>query len=102
MMISVVKYQTCYSPFSKHLPLLAGEWNFTWLMCKCVNVEDCFWLLSALLEYTSHNTTPHVFTSQGQTTLPHSNNMPERMEGTKIHNNNASIIWTKFYSNKSS
>ncbi|KAL3859602.1 hypothetical protein ACJMK2_009816 [Sinanodonta woodiana] len=46
---------------------------------------DCFWMLSALLEYTSHNITPPVFANQEKITLPPTPEMPQRMEGNHLH-----------------
>lgn len=47
--------------------------------------KDCFWMLSAILEYTSHDTLPPVFDNQEQITLPPVITLPERMEGNHLH-----------------
>lgn len=47
--------------------------------------KDCFWLLSALLEYTAHNVVPAVFADLAQVTLPPLKDLPERMEGNHLH-----------------
>ncbi|WAR11340.1 MBTP1-like protein, partial [Mya arenaria] len=47
--------------------------------------KDCFWLLSALLEYTSHNMLAPVFEDQELVTLPPIKQLPERMEGNHLH-----------------
>lgn len=47
----------------------------------CCFCPDCFWLLSALLEYTAYNTLPSSLTNQEKITLPPILDLPERMEG---------------------
>jgi len=47
--------------------------------------KDCFWLLDALLEFTSHGQIPPLFIDQRSTeTLPDAS-LPERMEGNHLH-----------------
>ncbi|KAL4234848.1 Membrane-bound transcription factor site-1 protease [Mactra antiquata] len=47
--------------------------------------KDCFWMLSALLEYTSHNNLPPAFENQEQIILKPNPILPERMEGNHLH-----------------
>lgn len=46
--------------------------------------KDCFWLLSALLEYTSYNHVVPLFTGQDHVSLGPSE-LPMRMEGNHLH-----------------
>ncbi|XP_052230878.1 membrane-bound transcription factor site-1 protease-like [Dreissena polymorpha] len=47
--------------------------------------KDCFWLLSALLEYTSHSHLIPAFTNLEPVTLPPAEELPVRMEGNHLH-----------------
>ncbi|XP_035678270.1 membrane-bound transcription factor site-1 protease-like isoform X1 [Branchiostoma floridae] len=46
--------------------------------------KDCFWLLDALLQYTSHNHMPPVFEQQGSPLSIMNVELPERMEGNHL------------------
>ncbi|KAI8519670.1 Membrane-bound transcription factor site-1 protease [Branchiostoma belcheri] len=46
--------------------------------------KDCFWLLDALLQYTSHNHMPPVFEQQGSPFSIMNVELPERMEGNHL------------------
>ncbi|XP_050396545.1 membrane-bound transcription factor site-1 protease [Patella vulgata] len=47
--------------------------------------KDCFWLLSALLEYTAYDNMPSMFTSLDKIRLPSPAELPDRMEGNHLH-----------------
>ncbi|KAL5022745.1 hypothetical protein ScPMuIL_001900 [Solemya velum] len=47
--------------------------------------KDCFWLLSAMLEYTAFNTLPSILTSQEKTKLDPVQELPQRMEGNHLY-----------------
>ena len=74
--IIVKKYLQFYAEFFVYLNLcdMTGS-TFT----------DCFWMLSALLEFTSHNNMPPVFSDYEQKALPPLIEMPQRMEGNHLH-----------------
>ncbi|XP_052062556.1 membrane-bound transcription factor site-1 protease-like [Mytilus californianus] len=46
--------------------------------------KDCYWLLSALLEYTAYNNMVPLFTGQDHVSLT-SSELPTRMEGNHLH-----------------
>ncbi|XP_045191862.2 membrane-bound transcription factor site-1 protease-like [Mercenaria mercenaria] len=74
-------YQTTLNPDSGRV-VLYGDSN---CLDNSHMQKDCFWMLSAILEYTSHNTLPPVFENQEQVTLPLAPVLPERMEGNHLH-----------------
>ncbi|XP_067651684.1 membrane-bound transcription factor site-1 protease-like isoform X1 [Haliotis asinina] len=47
--------------------------------------KDCFWMLSALLEYTAYNTLLPIFSNQEKISLSMAIDLPERMEGNHLH-----------------
>ncbi|XP_041376922.1 membrane-bound transcription factor site-1 protease-like [Gigantopelta aegis] len=47
--------------------------------------KDCFWMLSALLEYTAYRVLPPVFANQDKVVLPPAVELPDRMEGNHLH-----------------
>ncbi|CAG5132157.1 unnamed protein product, partial [Candidula unifasciata] len=47
--------------------------------------KDCFWLLSALLEYTAHDSLPGVLSNLNKAVLPPAVELPTRMEGNHLH-----------------
>ncbi|XP_013391143.1 membrane-bound transcription factor site-1 protease-like [Lingula anatina] len=49
--------------------------------------KDCYWLLSALLEFTAHGQIPPSFTEKkaDHKTILLKNDLPERMEGNHLH-----------------
>ncbi|XP_005107775.1 membrane-bound transcription factor site-1 protease [Aplysia californica] len=47
--------------------------------------KDCFWMLSALLEYTAHSVLPAVFSDLKKVLLPPVSEPPTRMEGNHLH-----------------
>lgn len=74
-------YQTTVKPNSGRVALY-GDSN---CLDNSHMQKDCFWMLSAILEYTSHNTLPGVFKNEEQTTLPANPVLPDRMEGNHLH-----------------
>lgn len=74
-------YQTTVTPAGGRV-VLYGDSN---CLDNSHMQKDCFWMLSALLEYTSHNNLPSVFLNQQQVTLASNSIMPERMEGNHLH-----------------
>ncbi|GFN95273.1 membrane-bound transcription factor site-1 protease-like [Plakobranchus ocellatus] len=46
--------------------------------------KDCFWMLSALLEFTAHDSLPAVLSSLKKVTLPSLYDVPARMEGNHL------------------
>ncbi|RUS72713.1 hypothetical protein EGW08_019524 [Elysia chlorotica] len=46
--------------------------------------KDCFWMLSALLEFTAHDSWPGVLSSLKKVTLPPLYDVPARMEGNHL------------------
>ncbi|XP_025115476.1 membrane-bound transcription factor site-1 protease-like [Pomacea canaliculata] len=47
--------------------------------------KDCFWMLSAILEFTAHKVLPSNFFLQESIELPPMGDLPERMEGNHLH-----------------
>ncbi|KAH9487758.1 Membrane-bound transcription factor site-1 protease [Bulinus truncatus] len=56
-----------------------------WCLPNFLPGAYCFWMLSALLEYTAHNMLPTVLTALKKSTLPPVAEMPSRMEGNHLH-----------------
>ncbi|XP_056009187.1 membrane-bound transcription factor site-1 protease-like isoform X2 [Ostrea edulis] len=46
--------------------------------------KDCFWMLSAILEYTAYNNLVQLFSNQDKVVLPPVD-LPNRMEGNHLH-----------------
>lgn len=74
-------YQTSVKPESGRVALY-GDSN---CLDNSHMQKDCFWMLSALLEFTSHNNMPPVFADHEQKPLPPVQEMPQRMEGNHLH-----------------
>lgn len=73
-------YQTTSAPESGRVALF-GDSN---CLDNSHMQKECFWLLSALLEYTAYSSLVPLFTNQDQVVLPPAD-LPLRMEGNHLH-----------------
>ncbi|XP_069113191.1 membrane-bound transcription factor site-1 protease-like [Argopecten irradians] len=73
-------YQTTTAPESGRVALF-GDSN---CLDNSHMQKDCFWLLSALLEYTAYNSLVPLFSGTDQSILPPAE-LPLRMEGNHLH-----------------
>ncbi|KAJ8303003.1 hypothetical protein KUTeg_019399 [Tegillarca granosa] len=73
-------YQTTTKPKSGRVALY-GDSN---CLDNSHMVKDCYWMLSAILEYTAYKTVPPVLSNQIKVNLSPAE-LPDRMEGNHLH-----------------
>lgn len=58
-----------------------GDWLHVYIHVCYVLFVDCFWMLSAILEYTAYNNLVQLFSNQDKAVISPME-LPNRMEGS--------------------